>query len=286
MFSISLAPTSAPKRWYSNQHSVQNEYEELAYLEAKFVHDREQALKVRCPMIAPPSTFNNTSMNTNNNNSMDDPSMDDMEAQDDINDSGVTPYGEVDVTFVEDPPYDTEQQQQQHYHDDATAPTVTRSLSFMSEHESRSVQLPSQQHHSSNHNSSTYTSSMISSTSFSTPNRTIAPHLPSNFFNTPTPTTSQQMPPPPHTSTLSTSPYIEDYLSPPPPAGRSLRQYMDDSSRGFMEPEVMDRLIHYDDDDNNNNDDPILTTSDDDAIDASADDGTVTRRMRRSNLFD
>ncbi|ORZ22065.1 hypothetical protein BCR42DRAFT_405428, partial [Absidia repens] len=284
MFSISLAPTSAPKRWYSNQHSVQNEYEELAYLEAKFVHDREQALEVRCPMIVPPSTFNNTSLNTNNNNSMGDPSMDDMEAQDDINDSSVTPYGEVDVTFMNDPPYDTDhqqqQQQQQHYHDDAPDPNTTRSLSFMSQHDSHSMQLPPQQYHGS----STYTSSMLSSASFSTPNRTIAPHLPSNFFNTPTPTTTQQRPLPPQTSTLSTSPDIDNYLSPPPPAGRSLRQYMDDSSRGFMEPEIMDRLIHYDDDDdNNNNNDPILTTLDD--YDAVGGDDDVPRRMRRSRLF-
>ncbi|SAM00826.1 hypothetical protein [Absidia glauca] len=199
MFTVSLAPTSAPSRWYSKPVGIQEEYEELAFLEAKFVHEREQALEVQCHMVYPVAFNDNNNSNHNNNSSgIEDPSLEDVAIQDDIHDRRLLPA-------LDDTP-------------------MTNSLSFMAHHQPPDDLLHYQAMPQS-------TGPSRSAHRYSTPGR----------LNEPSSTSSTAYP--------ADSPDLERYLS-PPPAGRSLRQYMDDSSRGFMEPmEMIDRMVRFDDDD-------------------------------------
>lgn len=200
MFTVSLAPTSAPSRWYSKPVGIQEEYEELAFLEAKFVHEREQALEVQCHMVYPVAFTDSNSSNHNHNNSsgIEDPSLEDVAMQDDIHDSRLLPALD-DGPVIDSPSFLAHQQQPDDLLHYQAMPQSTG---------------PSRSAHR-----------------YSTPGRLNEP------FSTPS------------TTYPADSPDLVRYLS-PPPAGRSLRQYMDDSSRGFMEPmEMTDRMVRFDDDD-------------------------------------
>ncbi|KAI8328998.1 hypothetical protein BC941DRAFT_443972, partial [Chlamydoabsidia padenii] len=199
MFTVSLAPTSTPSRWYSKPLGIQEEYEELAFLEAKFVHEREQALEVHCPMVYPSAS---------NNNSQEDHSLEDIGTQDDINDSGILPAtGMGGTTMDDETPLDP-------YH----TPGQQDLLQYLQQGQSTATNGPSRTAHR-----------------YSTPNNSYSTPLP-HFYTTPINQQQQQQQP--------DSPDLVSYLS-PPPAGRSLRQYMDDSSRGFMD--TADMMTHLDD---------------------------------------
>ncbi|KAI8085195.1 uncharacterized protein BX664DRAFT_338786 [Halteromyces radiatus] len=279
MLSVSLAPTSAPRRWYSKQNRILEEYQEIGYLEAKHSHERKQALLV--------GFSSTTHIPHRNVNSMEDHSMEDIATQDSHlqldSSSGILhsltfdapDRHQIDINYDDDDDNDDINNNNNNNNNNSNNNDSNDELDGdqSSSHHGDDLSFGSLSYtphmRRTNNNNNTGTPGLEAS--FRTMSRMAIFDTPQPYsmrsLATPTAETQQTVP----------SPDLADFLSPPPTARRNLRQYLDDSSTGFMESEFVDRIVY---DDRNDIDQVRDGLDDDDHLLHSS-----TTRYRRSNFF-